>query len=684
MDNIILVGNPNTGKTTLFNRLTNSNEHIGNWHGVTIDAVSKKFTYGNNVHNIIDLPGVYSLTAFNPEEKVTIDYLFEKHYKVLNICDINNLSHNLYLTLQLLEAGFDICIVVNLTDKKDHTSTINALKKIFCERIAFVDVQRDKDLLHTIDCVLNVRDTIDIDMSYLKTYCKDASILAENAKKINVNKEFAWLKLIENDMSLIDRLGISEKQIDKIEERQVSFTSDMIASARYEFIANILPKSKVKISILDKLLLNRCLAIPIFLVVVLSIFYITFGPVGTFLKDGLSYLVQDLLGQNLYIFMQENNFNYVLTDFVYKGLICGVGGILSFLPQIVLLFFFLSLLEESGYLSRLAFIFDDLFAKIGLSGKSLFTLIMSFGCSTIAMMTARNIEDENVKKKTMILSPYMCCSAKLPIFVILTSVFFGGNFLVIFGLYILTIFVSVLVAILYNRKLSLDNDSFILEFPTYRVPTLRKMGDFVCTNSLIFLNKIGSMLILFSIIFYFLNSYDFNLIHIDLGGISIMQRICELFAPLFAPLGFGDWGAVSALVSGVVAKEIIVGSIGMINGVDASGIAQSLVDTSSNIYFEAGSALSFMAFALLYTPCLSSISVMVKQLGGKQTAKSLVLEFVVAYLTALCVYLSSKIFDFNIIAIGAMFVLIIFIVLLSSKNAKCVKCKGLCADCFLK
>ena len=684
MDNVILIGNPNTGKTTLFNRLTHSDEHIGNWHGVTIDAVSKIFSYGDNIYNIIDLPGVYSLTAFNPEEKVTIDYLFDKHYKILNICDINNLSHNFYLTLQLLEAGFDVRVVVNLTDKKDHTNTINALKKLFCERIVFVNVQRDKNLLHTIDGVLNARGTLNIELSYLKTFCKDAFILEENARKINVKKEFAWLKLIENDMNFIERLNLNEKQIYEIEERQVPYTSDMIASARYDFITKVLPKTDVKGSKLDKLLLDRYLAIPIFLAVVLLIFYITFGPVGTFLKDGLSYLIQDLFGQNLYVFMQENNFNYVLTDFVYKGLICGVGGILSFLPQIVLLFFFLSLLEESGYLSRLAFIFDDLFAKIGLSGKSLFTLIMSFGCSTIAMMTARNIEDDNVKKKTMILSPYMCCSAKLPIFVILTSVFFGGNFLVIFGLYVLTIFVSVLVAVLYNRKLPLDKDSFILEFPSYRIPTLQKMGKFVYTNSLMFLNKVGSVLIVFSLVFYFLNSYDFNLIHIDLGGISIMQRICELIAPLFAPLGFGEWGAVSALVSGVVAKEIIVGSIGIINGVDASGIAQSLIDTTSNINFDTGSALSFMVFALLYTPCLSSISVMVKQLGGKQTAKSLTLEFIVAYATALCVYLASKFFDFNIVVVGVMFVLLIFIVLIASKNSKCSNCKGLCSNCFLK
>lgn len=683
---VVLVGNPNTGKTTLYNRLTKSDEHVGNWHGVTIDAKSKSFEVDGQTYEVVDLPGIYSLTPYNPEERVTTDYLFHNKCKILNICDINNLKLNFYLTLQLIEAGYDVSIIINITDKKDHSSLINRLSSVFKDKIVFINVQKDKNLHNTITGVLNNKTTIQLDIPYFSKLKDITKIISKNASNIKLSSEFVSIKIIENDTEIIKKLQLDESQVQAIEKCKHNLNVDTIARLRFDFIQSILvEKKQYKVAKVDKLLLNRALGIPVFIGILVLIFYITFGPVGTFLKECLSYFIQDFIGLNLYEFMQANNFNYVITDFVYKGLICGVGGIISFLPQIVLLFFFLSILEESGYLSRLAFLFEDLLNKIGLSGKSLFTLIMSCGCSTIAMMTARNIEDENIKKKTMILSTYMCCSAKLPIFVILTSTFFSGNYLLIFGLYILSIVVSVFVAMLMKRSLPNKNDSFILEFPCYRIPTLQKMWKFIYSNTMLFLTKIGSVLLLFSLIFYFLNTYDFNLIHIDLGGVSIMQRVCEVIAPIFAPLGFGNWGAVSALVSGIVAKEIIVSSIGVINGVGGSEIAQSLVDTSSNIYFDTTSALSFMIFALLYVPCLSSISVMVKQLGGALTTKAIILQFIIAYIVTLIVYLGIKLLDINFIFVVLLFVVLALIVTIGRKKmSPCAYCRKNCEDCCIK
>ena len=680
MDKVILVGNPNTGKTTLYNRLTNSDEHVGNWHGVTIDAKSKPFEVNGQTYEILDLPGIYSLTAYNPEEKVSIEYLYSHKYKILNICDINNIKQNMFLTIQLLEAGYDVRIVVNMTDSKDHSDVINNLKKVFKHNIVFVNVQKEKRIKLAIDSVLKSNTTIHIDLPYLQRVAKISSIISENTKALNLDSRFASLKIIEQDVELINRLQLSEYQVNKFKDVQLDMQE--LFQERYRVIDKLLNvKSNFKVHILDKILLHRLLGVPIFVGILIFIFYLTFGPVGTFLKDGLSYLIQDLLGQSLYNFMQAKDFNYVLTDFIYKGLFCGLGGIVSFLPQIVLLLFSLSILEESGYLSRLAFLFEDLLNKIGLSGKSLFALIMSCGCSTIAMMTARNIEDENIKKKTMILCPYMCCSAKLPVFVILTSTFFGGNYLLIFALYMIALLTSIVIALLLKKGLPSQNDSFILEFPVYRVPSVKKMLYFVYSNTMIFLTKIGSVLLLFSLVFYFLNTYDFNLIHIDLGGVSIMQRVCELLAPIFAPLGFGSWGAVSALVSGLVAKEIIVSSMGMINGVAVSELSQSLLDSTANLSFDAIGALSFMVFALLYVPCLSSISVMTRQLGGKDTVKAIALQFAVAYCVAFAIYWGVKLLDINVLLIIITFIILGFVILWSKKQKKCTMCCQKCRNC---
>ena len=419
-------------------------------------------------------------------------------------------------------------------------------------------------------------------------------------------------------------------------------------------------------SVLDKIFLNKFLALPIFFGILLLVFYLTFFSFGAYLSELLRNLIQNIIGGQIVSWLRGVCDVVWVVDLVETGIIGGIGSLLSFLPQVILLFFFLSLIEDSGYLARVAFLFEDIFSKLGLSGKSVYTLLMGFGCSTTAALTSRNMEDKNAKIKTALLTPYMSCSAKLPIYAVIGGAFFGaGNVFIVFGLYMLGVVVAILLSLFLEQKvLKSKEQSFILEFPAYRIPSPKRIFKILWENTKLFLVRIGTVIFALNIVVWFLQSFSFGFRFVKLTGeVSILQTLGSIFAPIFVPLGFGNWGAVSALLAGLVAKEIIVSSIAMFNGVDVLGdnmknqTMRSILDPLSVVSFTPASALSYMIFCLLYSPCLATISVFKKEIGTKWTIISIVLQFIIAYLLSFVAFNIFRLVEI----IGALNVFFIFL-----------------------
>lgn len=613
-EKILLVGNPNTGKTTLFNSLTRSNEHVGNWHGVTVSEKEKVFSVGEKQYILVDLPGLYSLTPLSYEEEVASRYVFENSTcQIINICDINNLKRNLFLTLQLQEFG-NIILFVN---------TFKNVKK------------KDKKLIEKIN-----EAKIALNKLNIKFFIGNA----ENKKDINLfKKELNNLKKHE--------ININLSKIQEKYDKNNNLNFEIENSKKFKYINSFFKVQKNEeaygASKLDKIFLNKFLALPIFFGILFLVFYLTFFSLGAFLSDLLRTLIQDVIGGQIVSWLKSICSIAWVVDLVQTGIIGGVGSILSFLPQVILLFFFLSLIEDSGYLARIAFLFEDVFAKVGLSGKSVYSLLMGFGCSTTAALTARNMEDKNAKIKTALLTPYMSCSAKLPIYAVIGGAFFGAtNVFVIFGLYMLGVFVAILLSLALEKKvLKSKEQSFILEFPAYRVPSIKRVLKILWENIKLFLVRIGTVIFSLNIVVWLLQSFSFGFKFVPTdGGTSMLETIGGIVAPIFIPLGFGNWGATSALIAGLAAKEIIVSSIAMFNGVDVSGDSlnsqtmRSIMNPLAAVYFTPASALSFMIFCLLYSPCLATISVFKKEIGNKWTWISIGLQFAIAYVLAFAAY----------------------------------------------
>ena len=611
---ILLVGNPNTGKTTLFNSLTKSNEHVGNWHGVTVSEKEKPFSAFEKKFVLVDLPGLYSLTPLSYEEEVASKYIFENSScPIINICDINNLKRNLFLTLQLKEVSSEIILFVN----------------------TFQNIKNNKTLKEKIKQAESVLKKLDI-----KFFIGNA----ENKKDIEKFKKMILnLKLNSNNqIKKIEKKFKKENNLNFLHENREAFLK--INSC---FGSEIKRERAYGNSKLDKILLNKYLALPIFFGILFLVFYLTFFSLGAALSDLLRELIQNVIGGQIVSWLRSVCSVAWVVDLVETGIIGGVGSILSFLPQVILLFFFLSLIEDSGYLARVAFLFEDIFAKVGLSGKSVYSLLMGFGCSTTAALTARNMEDKNAKIKTAILTPYMSCSAKLPIYAVIGGAFFGAsNVLIIFGLYMLGVVVAILLSLFLEQKvLKSKAQSFILEFPAYRIPSPKRTFKILWENVKLFLIRIGTVIFSLNLIVWLLQSFSFGFKFVPTeGGTSMLKAIGTVIAPIFIPLGFGNWGAASALIAGLAAKEIIVSSIAMFNGVDVLGDSmksqtmRSITSPLSVVFFTPASALSFMDFCLLYSPCLATISVFKKEIGGKWTAISVALQFAIAYILALLTY----------------------------------------------
>ena len=667
---ILLVGNPNTGKTTLFNLLTKSNEHVGNWHGVTVSEKEKPFSAFEKKFVLVDLPGLYSLTPLSYEEEVASKYIFENSScPIINICDINNLKRNLFLTLQLKEVSSEIILFVNTFQNIKNNKTLkekikqaeSALKKLDI-KFFIGNAENKKDIQKFKKLLLNL--------------------------KLNTNNQ---IKKIENKYKKENNLNFLHENREAFLKINSCFGSEIKGERAYG-------NSK-----LDKILLNKYLALPIFFGILFLVFYLTFFSLGAALSDLLRELIQNVIGGQIVSWLRSVCSVAWVVDLVETGIIGGVGSILSFLPQVILLFFFLSLIEDSGYLARVAFLFEDIFAKVGLSGKSVYSLLMGFGCSTTAALTARNMEDKNAKIKTAILTPYMSCSAKLPIYAVIGGAFFGAsNVLIIFGLYMLGVVVAILLSLFLEQKvLKSKAQSFILEFPAYRIPSPKRTFKILWENVKLFLIRIGTVIFSLNLIVWVLQSFSFGFKFVPTeGGTSMLKAIGTVIAPIFVPLGFGNWGAASALVAGIAAKEIIVSSIAMFNGVDVLGDSmksqtmRSITSPLSVVFFTPASALSFMVFCLLYSPCLATISVFKKEIGGKWTAISVVIQFAIAYILALLTYNIYRLVEgvgavnsiFIFFGIGLILVCLFYLYLKLKKRNFCSYCKdkSSCKNCRKK
>lgn len=646
--NVVLAGNPNCGKTTLFNQLTGSTQYVGNWPGVTVEKKSGKIknSLGRNIE-VVDLPGIYSLSPYSPEETVAQSVLINDNPDVIiNIADATNLERNLYLTTQLLELGKPTVVALNMCDiieKNGDKINIDYLEKQF--GVPFVPISASKN--------------IGIDQLIEKTvhlYDKEKLIAVKNfyspevdyvLREIHKNRYIA-VKLFEGDTETWRKYNFSKEQQKRIlnqivqTERIKNLEREMIiADERYNYICKVTNKAITRnrpvdtASIsdkIDKVVTNKFLAIPLFLIIMLIIFTITFGSFGTLLRNGTEYIITDIIGINIHNLLTAFNVADWAKSLVVDGIIAGVGSVISFLPQIMLLFGLLSLLEDSGYMARTAFIMDKLLRYIGLSGKAFVPMIMGFGCTVPAILATRTLENEKDKKLTIMVTPFMSCSAKMPVYLLFASCFFRNyGSLVIFAIYLLGIVVAILSAFFFkNTVLKGKNAPFVMEIPPYRMPSPKSLWPHVRERLKDFLTRAGTVLLVASVIIWLLQSFDFSFQMVSADE-SMLATIGKLIAPIFSICGFGDWRASVSLVTGIMAKESIVSTLSVLYN------NTGFVDAFTTL-----SAFSFLVFVLLYTPCIAALSAIHRELqSAKWTVFSIIWQIFVAWLT------SSLVFQFG-------------------------------------
>lgn len=694
MKKTLLVGNANTGKTTLLNTLTGAHEHTGNWHGVTVAEKENFFAFDDEEVCVTDLPGIYSLSAMSFEEQLSVDYIFQNSYDLI-VCtaELGALKKNLYLLVDLVLAGkTNIVLAVNTMGKKVQNQNFDNIKNAFGIDVLLMDFSKKQDCQKL--------------KKYIKNYChknfkknffdeifslKTKKIINSIKKKFNI-KNSEIIKIIEKNNYFLNKIN-KNKLIFNFFKNFNELTISNLIYEKYNFIDCVLAQNQktnsLKQSCLDKVLMNKFLAVPCFLCILLGVFYLTFLGLGAWLSDACSFLVQDVCGGFVVGALEGVCQVDWVVALVRDGVFGGAGALVAFLPQVVILFLCLSIMEDTGYFARLAFVFEDLFSGVGLSGKSVYTLLMGFGCSASAIVTTRALDNNATRIKTAIVTPYMSCSAKLPVYAVLCGAFFGASSVwVILLLYFLGVFSALLISALLSKFfLKSASTSFLQEFPPYMLPTLRKIWGHTWQNMKIFLLKIATIFVSVSVIVWCLGSFSFSFQYVGGGaGKSILQTLGEVLAPIFAPLGFGNWGAVSALIAGVVAKEVIVSSIAIFNGIKGGAESQSmkeaLTDASSAVHFSAGSALSYLSFCLLYTPCLASVMVLRGEIGWRWTLFSVALQLAFAYLMAFVVFNLYNLANIVGFATMALMILAALVVVFSVFRVVDVfKCKRKCKLC---
>ncbi len=663
-----LAGNQNCGKTTLFNQITGSNQHVGNFPGVTVDR-KEGVVRGHREATAVDLPGIYSLSPYSNEEIVSRDYLIDEHPDVLiNIVDAGNIERNLYLTLQLLTLEIPMVIALNMMDEvRANGGTIHTER--VAERLGVPVVPISASRNEGVDELLSVavrlaeekKKPVRVDFCsgvVHRTIHSITHLVEDHAQRIGVSPRFAATKVVEGDTLLLEKLRMTENEKETIEhtvrEMETELDTDRkaaIADMRYSFIENLIAETVVKPAVsiqhrrslnMDKILTNKYLAIPIFLLIMGLIFWLTFGVIGAFLSDALSSGIEwviDIVRNG----MTAAEFNPVVTSLVCDGALSGIGSVLSFVPTIVVLFLFLSLLEDSGYMARVAFVMDKLLRKIGLSGRSFVPMLIGFGCSVPAIMSARTLSSERDRKMTIFLVPFMSCSAKLPIYGIFSLAFFPHQAaLSMILLYLFGIISAILVGLVLKNTAFRGNPvPFVMELPNYRFPSAKTVALLLWDKAKDFIQRAFTVIFVASIIIWFLQTFDlrFNLA-VD-RSTSILANVGHWIMPIFAPLGFTDWRAGTALITGFMAKEAVVSTFAVLTGASAGTLSTALAGIFTPL-----SAASFLVFTLLYTPCVAAIATVRKEMNSRRAAFAVVLfQTGFAWAAAFVVYqLGSLIF----------------------------------------
>lgn len=656
-----LAGNQNCGKTTLFNALTGANQHVGNFPGVTVDQ--KSGTIRGTNHQVVDLPGIYSIRPYTQEEIVTRDFILNsKPDAILNIVDATNIERNLYLTLQLLALQVPTVIALNMMDEltgNGGSIDVKKLSRALGVPVVPISAAKNQGISELVDTLLATAQgrvlpqVLDFCPGGPVHRCIHAvcHIIEDHAQRAQISRRFAATKLIEGEEEFFNLLQLSQNEKELIEHSIIEMEADTgldrnaaLAEMRYNFIESVCASCVKKATEskehhrsvqIDRVLTNRYLAIPLFVAIMGLVFFLTFNVVGAFLSDVMEYAVDGLTilvdkGLTAY------GINPVVHSLIIDGIFAGVGSVLSFLPIIVTLFFFLSILEDSGYMARVAFVMDKLLRKIGLSGRSFVPMLIGFGCSVPAIMATRTLSSNRDRKMTILLTPFMSCSAKIPIYTLFSAAFFPGRELpVMILLYFGGMAVGIVMALILKSTLFKGNPvPFVMELPNYRLPSPKSVLLLMWEKAEDFLTRAFTVIFLATVIIWFLQSFDLRLNVVTDSTQSILAWLGQLVSPLFAPLGFGDWRMVTALVSGFTAKEAVVSTFGVILGVSAEQLQMAL-----HSLFTPQSAASFLTFCLLYTPCVAAVATIRRELGSKwKTVAVVISQCIVAWIAAFLVY----------------------------------------------
>lgn len=659
-----LVGNQNCGKTTLFNQLTGSNQHVGNFPGVTVDRKDGSIKGYPNT-NITDLPGIYSMSPYSSEEIVSRNFVLNEHPKaIINIVDATNIERNLYLTMQLLEMDIPMVVALNMMDEVtgNHGSIdVNTIEGMLGVPVIPISAAKNEGVDELVKHALHIAkyqehplrqdfcDKQDHGGAVHRCIHAVEHLIEDHAESADIPVRFAATKAIEGDHLIIEKLKLDQNEtetllhiVKQMETERGLDRSAAIADMRFDFIEKLCEqtvvkpkesKERIRSEKIDRILTGKYTGIPCFIAIMALVFYLTFNVIGAALQKLLELGI-DKLAQVTDAAMAAAKVNGVLRSLVIDGIFTGVGSVLSFLPIIVTLFFFLSLMEDSGYIARVAFMMDKLLRKIGLSGRSIVPMLIGFGCTVPAVMATRTLTSERDRKMTILLTPFMSCTAKLPIYAFFVSVFFpkqGG--LIMTGLYLFGILVGILVAFLYKGTLFKGEPvPFVMELPNYRLPSPKNVGQLLWEKAKDFLQKAFSVILIATIVVWLLQSFDIHFNMVEDSGESILAGISGLLVPLFKPLGLGDWRICTSLISGFMAKESVVSTLEVLFG---AGIGTVLSPVA---------AAALLTFSLLYTPCVAAIAAIKRELGMKWAVGVVIWQCAIAWAAALIVKLVVGIF----------------------------------------
>ena len=654
-----LVGNQNCGKTTLFNQLTGSNQHIGNFPGVTVDRKDGPIRGQKNTR-VTDLPGIYSMSPYSSEEIVSRNFVLDEHPRaIINIVDATNIERNLYLTMQLLEMDIPVVLALNMMDEvtgNGGSIDVNHMEQMLGVPVVPISAAKNEGVDELVRHALHIAkyqekpgrqdfcDENDFGGAVHRCIHAICHLIEDHAKNAQIPVRFAASKMIEGDDLIMERLRLDKNEKEAIEHLIIQMEKERgidrsaaIADMRFNFIEKVCEqtvvkpresKERVRSQKIDRILTGKYTAIPCFFGIMLLVFYLTFNVIGAGLQSLLEMGITQLTNLTEQA-MISANVNSVLRGLVIDGIFAGVGSVLSFLPIIVTLFFFLSLMEDSGYIARVAFVMDKLLRRIGLSGRSIVPMLIGFGCTVPALMSTRTLPSERDRKMTILLTPFMSCSAKLPIYSFLVSAFFPGHGAwIMMGLYLLGIVVGILVALMYRKTLFKgDAVPFVMELPNYRFPGAKNVLQLLWEKSKDFIQRAFTVIFLATICIWFLRSFDVHFNLIQDSKDSILAMIAGIFVPLFKPLGLGDWRICVALISGFMAKESVVSTLEIL----FSGSIQQLMTPLA--------AMCLLVFSLLYTPCIAAITSIRRELGYKWAWGVVIWQCVLAWIAAFIVHM---------------------------------------------